>query len=172
MRISIQVEGEERLLRALKGAESDVTDLRSSWRPVSDEIYSITRAQFASQGGRAGSRWPPRAQSTVDRYTAINRKGFKVLNETLRRTDAMFKSLANRGAAHGIYEEEAMSLTMGTDLPYANIHQRGGGKIPQRKIFDLTDADADRLMKILKRGLTVKIADRGFDVKDDGGLPF
>jgi phage gpG-like protein len=170
MRISIGVEGEEKLDRALRGVAADTSDLRPSWRPVSDEIYSIVRKQFASKRG-----WKPRAQSTIDRYTAMNRRGFSVINETLRRTDAMFKAVSTRGASHGIYIEESDSLTVGTDLPYAGIHQSGGSKIPQRKIYDLDDSDVTRLIRILRRGLTEKIADRGFDISeaaDTGAIPF
>lgn len=173
MNISIEVIGEEKLLRELKGVAADVSDLRPSWRPVSDEVYSIVRAQFNTEGARGSGRWQKRAQSTLDRITSINRRGFSVIGLPLRATNAMHNALTSRGGAHGIYIEEPQELTMGTDLPYANIHQRGGPKIPQRKIFDLTEKDGDRLMSILRRGLTVKIADRGFDVtSDDGGLPF
>lgn len=175
MNLSIEVIGEEKLLRELKGVAADVSDFRPSWRAVSDEVYSIERAQFNTEGSRGSGRWAQRAQSTLDRITSMNSRGFtaKVVGLPLRRTDAMHNALTTRGGSHSIYEETPDSLTLGTSLPYANIHQRGGGKIPQRKLYDLTEADGDRLMSILKRGLTVKIADRGFDVKtDDGGLPF
>jgi phage gpG-like protein len=173
MKIEIGVEGEEKLERALKGAVADLSDLRPAWRPVSDELFSITRAQFATQGARGpAGKWEKRADSTVDRYSSINRRGFTVLNETLRRTDAMFKAVTLRRAPHGIYDEQADSLTVGTDLPYAAIHQKGGPKIPQRKIYDLTERDAARLMSILKRGLMKKIEDRGFDFVDSAEIPF
>lgn len=174
MNISFEVEGEERLTRALRAVAADTSDLRPSWRAVSDEVYSILRSQFSTQGARGpGGRWPARAKSTVDRYTAINRKGFAVLNEPLRRTDAMFRALTTRGAPHGVYEEGAEELVLGTTLPYAVIHQRGGGRIPQRKIYDFTERDTARIRSILKRGLVEKIKDRGFDyVEDSAEIPF
>lgn len=104
----------------------------------------------------------------------MNARGFtaKQVGLPLRRTDALHNSVTTRGGAHGIYIEEPQELTLGTDLKYAGIHQRGGGRIPQRKIYDLTDADGDKLMSVLNRGLKVKIADRGFDVTEVGELGF
>jgi phage gpG-like protein len=172
MNLSIEVEGESRLLGSLASVAADISDHRPSWRAVSDEIYSIERAQFQTQGTRGSGRWKERAESTVARYSAINRKGFAVLNETLRRTDALFRAVTTRGAPSGVYDEQKDSLTVGTTLPYAVIHQKGGAKIPQRKIYDLTEADARRLLSIVKRGLVSKIADRGFDFKETSEIPF
>lgn len=169
----VTVEGAQRLESALRGVAANFADLRPAWRPVSDEIYSIIRAQFNTEGTRGSGRWPKRAESTLNRITAINRRGFSVIGLPLRATNALHNSLTTRGGAHGIYIEEPQELTMGTDLPYFGFHQQGGSKIPQRKIVDLTDADGRRILSIVKRGLMHEIADRGFDVtSDDGGLPF
>lgn len=172
MNLSIEVIGEERLLRELTGVARDVSDLRPSWRPVSDEVYSIVRAQFNTEGTRGSGRWPARAASTLDQITSMNSRGFKVVGLPLRRTDALHNAVTTRGGSHSVYEETPDSLTLGTDLKYAMIHQRGGSKIPQRKIYDLTENDADRMMRILNRGLVVKIKDRGFDVQEVGELGF
>lgn len=173
MRLEIEVEGGEKLSAALSGLAADLSDLRPAWRAISDEVYAIERAQFRSQGARGpAGKWKERAKSTVDRYSAINRRGFAVLNETLRRTDTLFKAVTLRGAPHGLYEEGPDGLTLGFDLDYGQIHQKGGRKIPQRKIYDLTEQDARRLVSILKRGLAGKSKDRGFDYVDGGEIPF
>lgn len=174
MNFFVTVEGAERLERALRGVVANFEDLRPAWRPVSDEIYSIIRAQFNTEGSRGSGRWPARAQSTLDRMTSMNARGFtaKVVGLPLRRTDALHNSLTTRGGAHGIYIEEPQELTMGTDLPYFRIHQRGGPIIPQRKMIDLTDADGRRIVSIVRRGLMHQIADRGFDVTEVGELGF
>lgn len=173
--ISMGVEGEEKLQRALTGIARDVSDFRPSWRAVSDEVYSIERNQFATEGSRAGARWPKRSDAYLDRLTALNRRGFTTIAEPLRLTGALYDAVGSRNAPHGIYDEQPESLTLGTDLPYANIHQKGAknGRPPQRKIYDLTEQDASRIMGILKRGLVTKIKDRGFDFVDTGGvIPF
>jgi len=173
------VEGAEKVERAGQGLDRDLLDWRHAWRAVSDEVYSIERHQFLTLGARGpNGRWKERSQAYVDRQTSINRKGFKVLNELMRRTDAMFKAVTMRGAPGGIYEETGTSLTLGTSLksdkgfPYPAAHQTGGKRLPQRKIYDPTERDAARLASILKRGLVKKIADRGFDYVDAGEIPF
>jgi phage gpG-like protein len=170
--ITIGVEGQERLERALTGAASDISDYRPHWRAISDEVYSITRNQFATEGGRAGTRWPKRAESTLDRLTSLNRKGFSSLALPLRSTDALFNAVTTRNAPHGIYEERSDSLTLGTSLEYAGYHQTVTRRMPARKIYDLTENDGKRLLSIIKRGLREKIKDRGFDFVESGEIPF
>lgn len=162
--ISIQVEGAERLDVALQGVARDAEDLRQAWRPVSDEVYSIIRNQYATRGH---GTWPANKTSTIERYAAMNRRGFSVINEPMRATDKLFIAETTRNAPHGIYIEEAQSLTMGADLPYGKIHQDR-----LRKQYDFSDEDAARLAKIIKRGLVVKIADRGFDFVERAEIPF
>jgi hypothetical protein len=163
--ISIEVLGQERLTTALSGVARDVEDLRPSFLAVSDEVYSIIRTQYATRGH---GRWPANKTSTIERYAAMNRRGFSVINEPMRRTDALFISETTRGGPHGIYIEEPQSLTMGTDLSYGAIHQAR-----DRKQYDFSDDDVERLAKIIQRGLVTKIADRGFDAKPDAGaIPF
>lgn len=161
--------------REMRGLEKDVADWRAAWRPVSDEIYSIERAQHQTEGTRGSGRWPKRAKSTLDRITSLNRRGFtaKVVGLPLRLTDTEFRALTTRGAAHGIYIEEPQQLTVGTDLRYARYHQFGTSRMPRRKLYDFTDKDIDVMQRIMRRSLREKIADRGFDVStDDRGLPF
>lgn len=168
--ITIQVEGLPRLQAALEGVARDAENLSQTWRAVEDEIYSIEREQFATRGH--GS-WEPRKDSTVERYTAMNRRGFSVINEPERATDTLFRAVTTRGAPHGILNEEPQSLTMGFDLAYGQYQQTGTTRMPQRKIYDLDEGDARRLAQIIKRGLVTKIADRGFDAKADAGaIPF
>jgi len=171
--LSIEVQGDKQLEIALKGVASDLSDFRRAWRPVSDEVYSIVRAQFATEGGRSGNRWPPRAASTLRNITSTNRRGFKSLGLPLRASDAMFLALTTRGAPSGIYQETEDSLTLGTSLPYARLHQTGTRRMPARKLYDPTEDDPKRIGRIIQRSFKKPIEDRGFDYKDDGGeIPF
>jgi hypothetical protein len=167
--VSIEIEGIPRLDLALKGVLADLADLRSAWRPVSDEVYSIVRSQYSTRGARGpGGAWPANKESTVARYTAMNRRGFSVINEPMRRTDTLFISETTRGGPHGIYEEAPDSLTMGTDLEYGAIWQARN-----RRQYDFTEDDGLRLLRILKRGLKGKVIDRGFDYVEGGQeIPF
>lgn len=164
---------------ALRGVAADLSDLRPAWRPVSDELYAITQRQITSRGRGKSGRWRDHADATKERIASLNRRGFRVLGELGRATDKMFLSLTRRGAPGGVYEERPDSLTSGTvvrstrGFPYPQAFHGGTKNQPARPIYDLTDADAARLMRILKRALVKKVEDRGFDYKEDGGeIPF
>lgn len=150
---------------ALNGAAEDVSDFRKVARPASDIVYSTLRTQFSTKKG-----WEPRAQSTIDRLTAKNRRGFSSVNETLRDSDSMFKALTTRGAPFGIYEPSEDGLVMGTDLPYARRHQFGKGVVA-RPIYNLDDI-GDALQRELPKAYRGLFEDRGFDFVDRGEIPF
>lgn len=170
MNFSISVD-DQMLLFGLRGV---AVDTERAIRPVapaiSDIVRSGVRAQYNSAGrrGPTGKAWT-RKQSTIDRYTSMNARGFggKVLNEPMRRTDRLHISETVRGAAHGIEIIEDNAITMGTDLRYGAIHQARG-----QKQYDLTDGDLDEIIRAARRGLALKWVDRGFDVQEVGALGF
>lgn len=169
MKLSVGVEGEEKLERALTGVMGDLkTPIRDVERPLSDEVLLMVRDQFRSHGarGRSGA-WPANKASTIAGYTAQNRRGFSVLNEPMRRTGALYAAVTTRGAPHGIFEVTDDSMTHGTDLIYAGVHQR-----KRRKVYDPTDEDARKFLAVIRRGLGQKFKDRGFDYVDRGEIPF
>lgn len=152
--------------------ERDIGALRRHFdapiRPVAGQveevIFSAVRAQYASGGTRGpnSQRWA-RKDSTVERYAAMNRRGFRVLNEPMRRTDALYISETTRGGPHSVSVTEDDFMARGTDLPYGLIQQRRG-----RLQYDLTDDDVRRIVSVVKRGL-VKDVDRFFDYREDFG---
>lgn len=168
--ITVGVEGEEKLERALTGYARDLeAPIRPVARPLSDEVYLMVRAQYASRGrrGPTGREWT-RKQSTIDAYTAMNRKGFSVINEEMRLSDTLFISESTRGAPHGIYDVQDSELTMGTDLIYGRIWQDRG-----QKQYDPTEGDVRNFRKVIQGGLLRKAVDRGFDYQADSGeIPF
>jgi len=177
--ITIEVQGEKQLDIALRGAAKDLSDFRLVALAVSDEIYSIVREQFATEGGRAGRRWPKRTTAYLDSITRTNRKGFKSLGLPLRSSDALFTAVTTRNAPGGIYDATEEGLTLGTNLksergyPYPIAHQEGRGNNPVRRIYDLTDEDGKRIGRIITKALKGPIQDRGFDYTEDSGeIPF
>lgn len=163
---------------ALKGTADDVSDLRHVWRPVSDEIFSLTERQFTSGGRGKSGRWPRHADATKERIASMNRRGFRALGELGRSSDRMFLSLTRRNAPGGVYEEQSDSLTVGTAVrarggfSYPRAFHGGTSRQPARPVYDLTDADARRLRSIIRRGLVKKIEDRGFDFRETPEIPF
>lgn len=178
MNLSIEITGAEKLDFALRGVAEDISDFRKVARPVSDEIYSIVREQFSTQGARAGSKWPKRSDAYLASLTRLNRGGFRSIAEPLRSSDALFRAVTTRGAPGGIYDPQEDSLTLGTNLtsargfPYPRAHQQGGDTLPQRRIYDLTERDVQNIGRVIKRAYREEIADRGFDFVDAAEIPF
>lgn len=141
--------------------------IRPAASQLEEETYIEVRAQYASAGakGRHGA-WPKNKPETVDRYAAMNKRGFKVLNQPMRRTDALFISETTRGGPHSIRVVEDDALTLGTDLAYGALHQKKG-----RMQYDPTDEGIRRRLSIIKRGV-VKEVNQFFDYVETGEFAF
>lgn len=170
MKLSVGIEGEERLQRALKGTADDLSaPIPPVARPLSDVVLLMVRAQYNSRGrrGPTGRAWT-RKQSTIDRYSAMNKRGFKVINQEMRRTDVLYISESTRGGPHGVYIVEDDQLVMGTDLFYGKIQQDKG-----QEQYDPTEQDLKDMLRVIRNYQGKQAADRGFDFEDRGaGIPF
>lgn len=163
MNITVEISGTENLRRdaALLAARMN-SPVRAVARQLGEVTLSAVRSQYASAGRRGpkGRPWT-RKQSTIDRYTAMNRRGFAVINEPMRRTDALFKSESTFGAPHAIFEVTDDAVVMGTDLVYGSVWQARG-----QTQYDPTLEDVARYASIIKRGI-VKDANTFFDFVDE-----
>jgi hypothetical protein len=169
MNFSIEVEGVERLERdAVVLQRNFHAPIRPVAGQVEEVVFSAVRAQYASRGTRGphGREWT-RKQSTIDRYTAMNRRGYSVLNEPMRRTDALFKSEVTRGGPHSVSVTEDDRMARGTDLFYGRIQQEKRGQLQ----YDLTEGDIRRILSIINRGI-VKDVNHFFDFVDAGEFAF
>jgi hypothetical protein len=170
VKVSIEITGQERLDRAFKGMADDLSaPIRPVARPLSDVVLLMVRGQYSSNGRRGprGKAWS-RKQSTIDRYTAMNRRGFSVVNQNMRRTDALYISESTRGGPGGIYEVEDDSLTMGTSLRYGKILQDRG-----QTQYDPTEADIRDMLRVIRNHQGKQAADRGFDYQErETAIPF
>lgn len=120
-------------LTALAGR---LSDLRAPFRSVAKYLREqATPKTFQSEGARIGENWQPLSDS-YGKWKAIHYPG----QPLLRRTDALFRSLTEEGGDN-ISEVERESLVYGTRNPVAFYQQRGGGRLPRRKILDVTEED-------------------------------
>lgn len=167
--LSIGVIGDKEFSTAL---ERGVRYAEAPIRPVAPGIQQIVvlavRGQYRSKGtrGPTGRQWT-RKPETVRRYSEANRKGFKYINEEMRRTDALFVSEVTIGGPHGILEVGDDYLIMGTDLAYGKIWQDKG-----QKQYDLTAEDVRDVKNLMVRGLSRSFTPGLFDYKDSGEIPF
>lgn len=115
-----------------------------AWRNVLVYLREQTIQQFNTQGARSGDTWQPLSAS-YEKWKAVKFHGQPIL----RATDGMFKSLTEDGAANAIADVGARGLTYGTSDTKASYHQRGGGRLPQRKVLAVTDADRRAIAAIV-----------------------
>jgi hypothetical protein len=165
-----KVDGEQRIGRAINNVVRAVSaPIRKAARPLEDRVFLMVAQQYDSNGrrGPTGHPWT-RQQSTIDRETAMNRRGFTVLNMNMQRTGNLRTSETRRGAPHSIEIIEDDSITLGTDLEYGLIQQRRG-----QTQYDPVDSDVADFGKTLVRSVRGEITSDGwFDYVERPAIPF
>lgn len=142
------VEGEIQLLRSFDRFTEGVTNLEPAFEEIGIDVRDILVEQFAHEG----NGWTPLTPA----YAARKRRlyGDKPI---LRASDRMFESLTNKGAAGNITDIHPMEASYGTSVrskggfPYPRAHQTGTSRMPQRKIFALTEANKRRITRTMQR---------------------
>ena len=70
----------------------------------------------------------------------------------LQATGKMYKSLTSEGG-DAVVDKQALEMTLGSSDPKSAYHNRGGGRLPQRKIFDFTPDQQKQIMKPIQKKL-------------------
>jgi phage gpG-like protein len=151
----IEIEGMADLLARFKGVEEGMLDFRQlgAWRAVASEFRKIEKEQFDSEGSKGESgKWKQLSPKYAIRKLA---KWGDV--PILQASGKLYRSLTQENAEGAVYEETAQELTLGTSIPYAAYHQRGG-RVPQREPISLTREQKDRLMQPVQDKLRQLIA--------------
>jgi len=147
MNISLTVSGKEEVLNAFKTVEDGCADLRKlgTWKAVATEFYKIEKEQFSSEGSAGASgKW----EALSPAYAVQKQKKYGS-QPILQASGAMYKSLTSSGGPTSVYQEEAQELTLGSSSPIPGYHQRGG-RVPQRKPVDPSDAQKERLAEVIR----------------------
>jgi phage gpG-like protein len=139
--LRLEIEGEEQLRQALDELAKDVQDFRPVWEELEQIFYDIETKQFRSEGAHSGAPWKD-LSSDYGKWKELKYPGKPILE----RTGALRRSLTGRGPG-GIREITKTSMTLGSNLPYADIHQRGGRRLPARPAINLSPADRRRLVR-------------------------
>ena len=147
LRFTVEVMGEEQVLRAFSRFGDAVKDLTPFWPTIADDFRELEEKQFDTQGGSGSGGWtalsPAYATWKARHYPG---KGILV------RTGALRSSLTTGGAGH-IEKKSADRLEIGTSVPYAIYHQKGTRKMPKRPPVELSEADKMRWSKALHKFL-------------------
>lgn len=149
-RITLEIDGRAQFDRVFRRIDFHLTDLRPAWETVRDVFWEIEQDQFQSEGAAGASgKWKPLSK----KYEAqkINKYGtFALLAGVLIASEALYKSLT-RQTGDTVLDIQKDSITIGTKLPYAKYHQRGGGRLPQRKIIDFSEKQKTSMMKGIQK---------------------
>lgn len=149
-RITLEIDGRAEFDRVFKRFDANLTDLRPVWETVRDEFWEIEQDQFQS-GGAAGAsgKWQP-LSSAYEKQKVAKYGTFALLAGTLIATEALYKSLT-RETGDSIVDIQKDGIAIGTRLSYAKYHQRGGGRLPQRKIIDFSEKQKTGMMKKIQK---------------------
>ncbi len=142
LRFTFEVDGEVQVDRALSRFGEYAKDLSVPFKKMAESFKRLERAQFGSEGGRAG-QWAP-LSATYAAWKAANFPG----KPLLQLTGILSESLQGDNPWY-IERITPKSLELGTRVSYARFHQRGTGKMPMRSVIKLTEADKQEWMKIL-----------------------
>lgn len=131
-----------------------VGDLRGAW-PATDEVFEEAIAeQFDTEGAHGGSPWPELASSTQFERA---RQGFGPAHPILVRTGELRDSFLDRTHPDAISEHGRLRWARGSRSGHRpDVHQRGSrdGRIPRRRIIELTAEDRHRLLRPVRNWVT------------------
>lgn len=133
---------------------------------LANEFYRMEKRLFTSQGGAgAHGRWAALKKP---------RLGGRILVKTRRLKDSLTKR-GSENFVRGRQSARGFKIDFGTRVPYAEFHQEGSGRLPQRRIFDPKTSSLNRIGRKLathvernmgsdkffdKRGMTLKPSSR------------
>lgn len=147
----------EETVKALHRIQARLRDLRPAWRSMLPYLRRATEATFASQGSRIGQAWAPLSDEYA-RWKAVRYPGQPIL----RASDAMFESLVGQ-TSDSVIEAERQTFSYGTPDRKAKWHQKGGGRLPRRRILALIEEDRREMKKIVRAHLGNQSRASGFE---------
>jgi phage gpG-like protein len=159
MNLSVTIDGREESRRAFQTVAENIRDFREVWPEIHMYFLRANVEHFESLGARGGTQWQPLSESYA-KWKAKKYPGKPILVATERLKRSL--SLAGQKGGDQVYEETALSLTMGTAVPYARYHQRGTARMARRPVLQPTQRDIDRMVSRLYRYVERGARDAGF----------
>lgn len=159
MNITLEIDGQEQFNWAVDSISKSITDWRGVWPEVEQIFYRAQLEQFNSEGSRGGSRWTPLS----DNYRNWKQKKYPgrpilVLTGRLKRS----LTVNGAGGADQVRDQQPMSLTLGSVVPYAIYHQRGTKRMAQRQPMQFLQRDMGRITSRMYRFAERGARDAGF----------
>lgn len=133
--LSISIQGQEALERKLN-LLTDALDTRAILDEAGAILFQRIRKRFLDQEDPDGIAWVPSAASR-------KRSGGGTLYDTGR----LFRSLQ-------LYADGENTRAIGTNVPYAPIHNFGQGRMPRRQFLGFGDEDATVVERLIIKRVT------------------
>lgn len=128
------VQGDKTVATSLKVVARSIRDFRPLWNRIELDFYGIMDEQFAGQGVGPAGKWKVLSPA-YERRKAQAFPGRMILE----RTGELMDSLTVKGHSSRMLRKTESEMEIGTSIPYADFHQRGGPIIPRRALIDLTE---------------------------------
>lgn len=117
--VSVDFQGTVQDIAAVQARADNLTPV---WEgPVDRILRSMFALVFETRGQFIGKPWAPLSPVTEKIKAKMGRLGFG----PLRLFDRLYRSLTVRSATDQVKEVTPASMTFGTSVPYAHLHQDG-----------------------------------------------
>lgn len=146
MRLTVDIQGEEKLDYAIKSITDQIDDWREVWPEVELVFYRATLGQFRSEGQRGGDRWRPLSDN-YRKWKELKYPGQPILVLTGR----LRRSLTATGSEESIRIRERTELTLGSSTPYGRFHQTGTRRMSPRPPLVLLRQDYGKIVSRMFR---------------------
>jgi len=112
---------------------SDARMIRNVSTVLKSRFERLSRDAFKSQGSSTGQGW----KALSEPYATIKARTFPG-KTILRRSNALFKSYTKTPIAIGTKSGQGFVFRYGSKDFKAKFHQKGGGRLPARKVLQYT----------------------------------
>lgn len=150
--IDVRVQGLGLIRRALYAMSSRKTK-EKALNAIGAYLQAQAQARFETETGPDGRRWHALSRRTIQRgirASDVGRDGR--LNARGARRISMRKILTDTGRLKSSISYRlngTSSVSVGSDLVYANIHQFGGSHIPARPFLGLAAGDEQHIRDLV-----------------------
>ena len=121
------------------------TSYRDEFDLLAHDASRMIEGNFVREEDSDGNHWAPHAPATIAKHG---------VHDLLRLTGAMYAAAINPDDLRAVKELDDRGVTFGvsgTDIPYADIQNEGGGRIPQREYMYLRDQDREAVVELFQR---------------------
>ena len=163
--IDANIKGVDEVGRFLAKVKSDLKQMEPAYKKCSIFLDQWNKQNFKTQGGKVGG-WQPFAQSTLKSMTrsAITKEGAKYSKFSGKSGKSRMpnpKLLIDTGEMRKSFVPfwDKNKAGIGSDLPRAEMHNKGGSHLPARRLLptinevsrDLNEIFDDHVKKAIKQ---------------------